>query len=144
MPATASTRLASRVTGRRGARPMATRHEATRAGGPKAKNPAAPGSQRGRMRRRGHSVEAFEILRRVRAGQGRLRTVGAGAMRSAGERRRLSGAAGLLWCERCRCGVPRGGAASRPTTRFSGRRARASLRVNQLLGGAPVAAERER
>jgi hypothetical protein len=31
-----------------------------------------------------------------------------------------------------------------PTTRFSGRRARASSRVNQLLGGAPVAAERER
>jgi hypothetical protein len=31
-----------------------------------------------------------------------------------------------------------------PTTRYSGRRARASSRVNQLHGGAPVAAERER
>jgi hypothetical protein len=31
-----------------------------------------------------------------------------------------------------------------PTTRCSGRRARASSWVNRLLGGAPVAAERER
>jgi hypothetical protein len=45
---------------------------------------------------------------------------------------------------RSACGVAQRERRCYPTTRFSGRRARASSRVNQLLGGAPVAAERER